>query len=54
MGSVFLKESYGSLFPDQSPLRKRVDTALLQLRENGTYDRLVTTWFGGDSGKPGS
>jgi polar amino acid transport system substrate-binding protein len=48
---VFRKESYGILFPDQSPLRKRVNEALLRLRENGTYDRLLTKWFGGDGGQ---
>ncbi len=51
VGSVFRKEAYGILFPDQSPYRKRVNEALLRLRENGTYDRLQTKWFGGEGGK---
>ncbi len=51
VGTVFRKEDYGILFPDQSPLRKPVNEALLRLRENGTYDRLLTKLFGGEGGK---
>jgi len=51
VGPVFRKESYGILFPTDSPLRKRVNEALLRLRENGTYDRLQAKWFGGEGGK---
>ena len=47
VGSIFRKENYGIVFPDKSPLRKRVNEALLKLRENGTYDQLYTKWFGG-------
>lgn len=54
VGSVFRKESYGILFPAGSPLRKPVNEALLRLRENGTYDRLITKWFGGEGGKASS
>ncbi len=52
-GSVFRKEDYGILFPNESPLRKPVNEALLRLRANGTYDRLLTKWFGGEGGKAG-
>ncbi len=52
VGSVFRKESYGILFPSGSPWRKPVNEALLRLRENGTYDRLQTKYFGGEGGKP--
>lgn len=45
-GSVFRKEDYGIVFAEGSPLRKRVDRALLELRENGTYARLYQKWFG--------
>ena len=51
VGPVFRKENYGIVFPNESPLRKRVNEALLRLRENGTYDRLLTKWFGGEGGK---
>lgn len=30
-----------------SPLRKRIDRALLRLRENGTYQQIYNKWFGG-------
>src|SRR5437870_7260692 len=46
VGPIFRKESYGILFPSNSPYRKRVNEALLKIRENGTYDRLYTKWFG--------
>jgi polar amino acid transport system substrate-binding protein len=46
VGAIFRKENYGIVFPDKSPLRKRVNEALLKLRENGTYDQLYTKWFG--------
>jgi len=47
VGAIFRKENYGVAFPDKSPLRKRVNEALLKLKENGTYDQLYTKWFGG-------
>ena len=46
VGPVFRKESYGILFPSGSSKRKPVNEALLKLKENGTYDRLYTKWFG--------
>jgi len=48
IGSIFHRESYGILFPSDSPLRKPVNEALLQLKENGTFDRLYVKWFGGE------
>ena len=47
VGPIFRKENYGIVFPDKSPLRKRVNEALLKLRENGAYDQLYKKWFGG-------
>jgi len=49
VGSIFRKESYGIVFPTDSPYRKRVNEALLHIREDGTYDRLYAKWFGGRS-----
>ncbi|MGH7888590.1 MAG: transporter substrate-binding domain-containing protein [Candidatus Binatia bacterium] len=46
-GPIFRKENYGIVFPDKSPLRKRVNEVLLKLKENGTYDQLYAKWFGG-------
>jgi polar amino acid transport system substrate-binding protein len=48
VGSIFRKENYGIVFPDKSPLRKRVNEALLKLKENGAYDQLYKQWFGGN------
>jgi polar amino acid transport system substrate-binding protein len=48
VGSIFRKENYGIVFPPDSPYRKPVNEALLKIKENGTYDRLYTKWFGGN------
>lgn len=45
VGQVFRRESYGIAFANGSPLRKPVNNALLQLKENGTYDHLLNKWF---------
>ena len=45
VGSVFRKESYGIVFPQNSPYRRPVNNALLTLKENGTYQRLYDKWF---------
>jgi len=49
-GAMFRKENYGIVFPSNSPLRKRVNEALLKLKENGAYDQLYMKWFGGAGG----
>ena len=51
VGTVFRRESYGILFPDGSPYREPVNQTLLRLRENGTYERLQTKYFGGEGGQ---
>ena len=45
-GAVFRKESYGIVFPLNSPYGMAVDRALLTLKENGTYQKLYEKWFG--------
>jgi polar amino acid transport system substrate-binding protein len=50
-GSIFRRENYGILFPSNSKLRKRVDEALLEIKENGVYDQLYRKWFGSESRK---
>lgn len=45
-GSVFLRESYGMVFPTGSPLVEDVNQALLALREDGTYEAIYRKWFG--------
>lgn len=46
VGSIFRKEDYGIVFAEDDPLRKKVDSALLKLRENGTYEQIYEKWFG--------
>jgi polar amino acid transport system substrate-binding protein len=50
VGPIFRKESYGIVFPQNSPYRRPVNAALLRLKENGTYQKLYDKWFG-SSGK---
>jgi polar amino acid transport system substrate-binding protein len=45
VGTPFHAEDYGIVFPLGSPLRKRVNNALLSMREDGTYQRLYDKWF---------
>lgn len=51
VGAVFRKESYGILFPPNSPYRKPINNALLQVKEDGTYQKLLAEWF--NSAQPG-
>lgn len=46
IGPVFLKENYGIIFPEGSPLVEEVNRALLVMREDGTYDSIYRRWFG--------
>ena len=44
-GTVFQNEDYGIAFrPGEK--RKKVDEALLSIREDGTYDLIKSKWFG--------
>ena len=45
VGDVFKKENYGIIVPNDSPLRVAIDTALLQMQADGTFDDLVNKWF---------
>ncbi|WP_446728389.1 transporter substrate-binding domain-containing protein [Phaeobacter sp. QD34_3] len=47
IGSAFLRENYGLLFPQGSPHTEEVNRALLALQEDGTYDQIYKRWFGG-------
>ena len=53
VGRIFRKENYGILFPRGSELRKRINEALLKMREDGTYDDLYDRWFGAQGGQQG-
>ena len=43
---IYRPENYGILLPAGSALKEDVDLALLQFREDGTYDTILTRWFG--------
>lgn len=46
VGPEFNLNDVGFVFPLNSALRKRVDGALLAMREDGTYQRIYDKWFG--------
>ena len=46
VGTVFQREDYGIALPTGSPLRKPVNSALLEMRADGTYDRMYEHYFG--------
>jgi polar amino acid transport system substrate-binding protein len=46
VGPEFNPNDVGFVFPVDSPLRRRVDGALLSMREDGTYQRIYDRWFG--------
>ena len=55
-GTVFQNEDYGIAFRVGDELRKKVDEALLSIREDGTFDLIKSKWFGDDAhsaGQPG-
>jgi polar amino acid transport system substrate-binding protein len=45
VGDIFEPESYGIVMPSGSPLRKEINIALLELKENGTYQMLYDRFF---------
>ena len=45
VGSILREESYGIILPNNSPYRKPINQALLNLKENGTYQSLYDKWF---------
>jgi polar amino acid transport system substrate-binding protein len=46
VGPEFNPNDVGFVFPVHSPLRRQVDSALLSMREDGTYERIYDKWFG--------
>ena len=48
VGPEFEKGELAFVFPDGSPLRRSVNTALVAMREDGAYERLYDKWFGSD------
>jgi polar amino acid transport system substrate-binding protein len=41
-------QDVGFVFQLDDPLRRRVNSVLLALREDGTYERLHGKWFGNE------
>jgi polar amino acid transport system substrate-binding protein len=46
VGPEFNSNDVGFDSPLKSPLRDKVDIALLSMREDGTYQRIYDKWFG--------
>ncbi len=46
IGAPFRKEDYGIAFRRSNPLVPQVNVALLQMREDGTYQKIYEKWFG--------
>ena len=46
VGPEFNRNDVAFVFPLNSPLRKKVDSALLSMREDGTYRGIYDKWFG--------
>ena len=46
VGEVFKPEGYGIAIQQGSPLRTKLNQALLSIREDGSYDELYTKYFG--------
>lgn len=46
VGPLYQGQSYGIAFPQGSELREKVTKTILKFKEDGTYDKLYTKWFG--------
>ena len=48
VGRLFQRQNYGIGMQQGSQWRKQINSALLQLREEGVIDELHAKWFGND------
>ena len=48
VGPEFDKREAGFVFAEGSPLRRQINTALVAIREDGTYQRIYDKWFGSE------
>jgi polar amino acid transport system substrate-binding protein len=46
VGQMFQLEKYGIALPTSSPLRKQINSAILQMYQDGTIETLQQKWFG--------
>lgn len=47
VGQIVTNDEYGIVFDKGSPLRPRVNKILAEMRADGTWQRIVDTWFPG-------
>ena len=45
VGPIFRQEKYAIAVAEGSPLRKPINQALLEIYEDGTYDKIYAKWF---------
>ncbi len=45
VGSPFNTEFYGIALPPESPYEEIINHAILEIKENGTYEELLTKWY---------
>ncbi len=46
VGPIFEPKDFGIGLPTGSPLREELNAAILQMREDGTLEEIMTRWFG--------
>ena len=46
IGTPFLREYYGFVFPQGSSLTEEVNRTLLEMQEDGAYGKIYQSWFG--------
>ncbi|NCD32618.1 MAG: transporter substrate-binding domain-containing protein [Spartobacteria bacterium] len=46
VGPLYKRQSYGIAFPQGSDLREKVSVALLDMMEDGRYNKIYKKWFG--------
>ncbi len=47
-GAVFRPDKFGIALPSGSNLLERINTSILEIKEDGTYEKLQKKWFGND------
>jgi ABC-type amino acid transport substrate-binding protein len=50
VGKIFKSQDYGLAMPEGSPLREKINRAILKLIESGEMERIKRKWFGNQSG----
>jgi ABC-type amino acid transport substrate-binding protein len=47
VGKIFEPQDYGLALPQGSPLREKINRAILKLVESDEFERTVKNWLGG-------